>query len=40
MSLESILLQSAIAEIEAIGFQVRVMGSYPSFAYKSAVNNK
>ncbi|PWV91974.1 prephenate dehydratase [Paenibacillus cellulosilyticus] len=37
MSLESILLQSAIAEIEAIGFQVRVMGSYPSFSYKPAL---
>jgi Prephenate dehydratase len=40
MSLESILLQSAIAEIEAIGFQVRVMGSYPSFSYQAAANNK
>lgn len=40
MSLESILLQSAIAEIEAIGFQVRVMGTYPSFSYKPAVNSK
>lgn len=40
MSLESILLQSAIAEIEAIGFQVRVMGTYPSFSYQAAANNK
>ncbi|GMK38371.1 prephenate dehydratase [Paenibacillus sp. CCS19] len=40
MSLESILLQSAIAEIEAIGFQVRVMGTYPSFSYQAPSNNK
>lgn len=35
-SLDTILLQSAIAEIEAIGFQVRVMGTYPSFTYEPA----
>ncbi|MNG07827.1 Prephenate dehydratase [compost metagenome] len=34
MSTDSILLQSAIAEIEAIGFQVRMMGSYPTFTYE------
>jgi len=34
MSVDSILLQSAIAEIEAIGFQVRMMGSYPTFTYE------
>ncbi|WP_127529694.1 prephenate dehydratase [Paenibacillus kobensis] len=34
MSMDSILLQSAIAEIEAIGFQVRMMGSYPTFKYE------
>ncbi|GFN33611.1 prephenate dehydratase [Paenibacillus curdlanolyticus] len=34
MSMDSILLQSAVAEIEAIGFQVRLLGSYPTFTYK------
>ncbi|MBM7563760.1 prephenate dehydratase [Paenibacillus sacheonensis] len=33
MSMDSVLLPSAIAEIEAIGCQVRVLGSYPSFTY-------
>ncbi|MWC28768.1 prephenate dehydratase [Paenibacillus sp. MMS18-CY102] len=33
-SLDTILLQSAIAEIEAIGFQVRIMGTYPTFSYE------
>ncbi|EXX85555.1 prephenate dehydratase [Paenibacillus darwinianus] len=32
MSLDTVLLPAAIAEIEAIGCQVRIMGSYPSFA--------
>ncbi|WP_308634739.1 prephenate dehydratase [Paenibacillus silvisoli] len=35
MSMDTILLPSAIAEIEAIGCQVRVLGSYPSFKYES-----
>ncbi|WP_028561842.1 prephenate dehydratase [Paenibacillus pinihumi] len=34
MPIESVLLQSAISEIEAIGCQIRVLGSYPSFSYK------
>ncbi|RXZ84521.1 prephenate dehydratase [Paenibacillaceae bacterium] len=34
MSLDSVLLPSAIAEIEAIGCQVRILGSYPSFSYQ------
>ncbi|SEM68118.1 prephenate dehydratase [Paenibacillus sp. OV219] len=36
MSLDTVLLPSAIAEIEAIGCQVRVLGSYPSFKYVTA----
>jgi prephenate dehydratase len=35
MALESVLLPAAIAEIEAIGCQVRVLGSYPSYSYES-----
>lgn len=35
MSMESVLLPSAIAEIEAIGCQVRVLGSYPSFTFEA-----
>ncbi|MFD1955387.1 prephenate dehydratase [Paenibacillus thailandensis] len=34
MGLDTVLLPSAIAEIEAIGCQVRVLGSYPSFTYE------
>ncbi|XEC93164.1 prephenate dehydratase [Paenibacillus tarimensis] len=34
MSLDSVLLTAAISEIEAIGCQVRVLGSYPSFSYE------
>jgi Prephenate dehydratase len=34
MSMDSVLLPAAIAEIEAIGCQVRVLGSYPSFSYE------
>lgn len=33
MSLDSVLLPAAIAEIEAIGCQVRLLGSYPSVPY-------
>ncbi|TYP73838.1 prephenate dehydratase [Paenibacillus methanolicus] len=33
MSLDSVLLPAAIEEIEALGCQVRVLGSYPSFTY-------
>ncbi|QYR23397.1 prephenate dehydratase [Paenibacillus sp. sptzw28] len=36
MSLDSVLLPSAIAEIEAIGCQARILGSYPSFTYNEA----
>ena len=35
LSLDSILLPSAIEEIEALGCQVRVLGSYPSYSSKS-----
>jgi len=35
-SLESVLLPAAIDEIEAIGCQVRILGSYPSFTYDLA----
>ncbi|WP_229106933.1 ACT domain-containing protein, partial [Paenibacillus sp. 1001270B_150601_E10] len=35
LSLESVLLPSAIAEIEALGCQVRVLGSYPSYSSQS-----
>lgn len=35
-SLDSVLLPAAIAEIEAIGCQVRILGSYPSYHYVSA----
>jgi prephenate dehydratase len=38
-SLDSILLQGAIQEIEAIGCRVRRMGSYPSFQYELTTNN-
>lgn len=34
MSLDSVLLPSALAEIEAIGCKVRIMGSYPSYSYE------
>ncbi|MFD3260686.1 prephenate dehydratase [Paenibacillus lentus] len=34
-SLESVLLQSAIGEIEALGCQVRILGSYPSYSVKN-----
>lgn len=32
-SIESVLLQGAIEEVRAVGCQVRVMGSYPSYGY-------
>ena len=31
--MDSILLQSAIEEIRALGFQVRILGSYPSYSF-------
>jgi prephenate dehydratase len=34
-SLNSVLLPSAISEIEAIGCQVRILGSYPSYTYET-----
>lgn len=34
-SMESILLQSAVHEIQALGCQVRLLGSYPSYTYQS-----
>lgn len=34
MSLDTVLLPAAIAEIEAIGCQVRLLGSYPSLPYE------
>jgi len=37
MSLDTVLLPAALAEIEAIGCQVRILGSYPSLPY--AVHN-
>lgn len=33
-SLDSVLLPAAISEIEAIGCQVRILGSYPSYSYE------
>jgi prephenate dehydratase len=35
-TLQSVLLPNAIAEIEAIGCQVRILGSYPSYHYETA----
>lgn len=32
-SIDSVLLPAAISEIEAIGCQVRILGSYPSYSY-------
>lgn len=37
MSSEEFLLQSAVQEIEAIGCQVRILGSYPSYKYEQLV---
>lgn len=34
-SLDSVLLPAAIQEIEAIGCQVRILGSYPSYPYEA-----
>jgi len=33
--MDTVLLPAAISEIEAIGCQVRILGSYPSFSYES-----
>ncbi|WP_028543595.1 prephenate dehydratase [Paenibacillus taiwanensis] len=38
MPLNAVLLQSAIAEIEALGFQVRILGSYPSYSSETWVH--
>lgn len=35
-SMDSVLLPAAISEIEAIGCQVRILGSYPSYSYETA----
>lgn len=35
-SLDSVLLPAAIAEIEAVGCQVRILGSYPTYPYKKS----
>lgn len=34
-SMDSVLLPAAIAEIEALGCQVRMLGSYPSYTYRN-----
>jgi len=34
MALDTVLLPAAIAEIEAIGCQVRILGTYPSFTFE------
>lgn len=39
MSLDTVLLPSALQEIEAIGCQVRTLGSYPYFSYSNRPNN-
>lgn len=36
MSMDTVLLPAALAEIEAIGCQVRLMGSYPVYSYPKA----
>lgn len=40
MALDTVLLPAAIAEIEALGCQVRILGSYPSFNYEQLTNNE
>ncbi|GIO34766.1 MULTISPECIES: prephenate dehydratase [Paenibacillus] len=37
-SAESVLLTAAIEEIEALGCQVRVLGSYPSYTYQELIS--
>ncbi|KHF33572.1 Prephenate dehydratase [Paenibacillus sp. P1XP2] len=37
-SVESVLLTAAIGEIEALGCQVRVLGSYPSYTYQELIS--
>lgn len=39
-TLDSVLLQAALAEIEALRCQVRVMGSYPTYPYESAAREE
>ncbi|WP_040950080.1 prephenate dehydratase [Gorillibacterium massiliense] len=36
MAMDSVLMTAAIAEVEALGCQVRVLGSYPTYAYETA----
>lgn len=36
-SMNSVLLPAAIAEIEALGCQVRILGSYPSYPYETII---
>lgn len=36
-SLDSVLLSAAIAEIEALGCQVRILGSYPTYPYETSI---
>ncbi|PYI53302.1 prephenate dehydratase [Paenibacillus flagellatus] len=37
MSLDTVLLPAALQEIEAIGCQVRILGSYPSYGYRKSI---
>jgi len=37
-SMDSVLLPAAIAEIEALGCQVRILGSYPSYSYRNGTS--
>lgn len=36
MSMDTVLLPAALNEIEALGCQVRILGSYPSYSYEKA----
>jgi prephenate dehydratase len=39
-ALDSVLLPAALAEIEALGCQVRILGSYPSYTYSETANSE